>query len=178
MEIMPAPDAMDECWMRSGRQDSHNRVALPASVTIIEQPRPMASHGVPMGHSMGFTKADTWEVMGKGDGPGMLHGGVRHACPGHHGAMGFPMGTMPSLSWKTMGSQGPTHGRVMGRDGEWTETTRVERHEAMAAGRASELAMARAGGMAPLAGRRTLQRTTPRVRPRRWSRWWPARAPR
>jgi hypothetical protein len=114
-----------------------------------------------MGHSIGFTKVDTWVGMGKGDGPGMPHGGVRHAYPGHLGAMGFPMGPMPSLSWQTMGSHGPAHGRVMGRDGKWMETTSVGRHDAMAAGRASMLAMARAGGMAPLAGRRPLQRTTP-----------------
>jgi len=110
---------------------------------------------------MASTKANTWDGMGRL---------IGEACPmaargmptrDIMGPMVFPMGAIASRSWQTMGSHGPAHGRVMGRDGEWMETTRVGRHDAMAAGRASMEAMARAGGMARLAGRHPLQRTTP-----------------
>ena len=119
-----------------------------------------------MGHPMAFTRADTWNGMGKAMG---------RACPmaardmptrNTSGPMVLPMGAMASRSWQTMGSFGPAYGRVMGRDGERRETTRVGRHDAMAFGRASMEATAAAGGMAWLAGRHPLQPTTP-VRRRR-----------
>lgn len=139
-------------------------MALPMVAHACPMALPMWAHAIPMGRTMGphgLHHGDHMGRHGQADGTGMPHGGPWHAHADHAGPHARPMGAMASRSWKAMASHGPAHGRVMGRDGEWMETTMEGRHDAMAAGRASREAIARAGCMARLAGRGPLQRTTP-----------------